>query len=159
MPNLYIAYGSNLNIKQMKYRCPTAKLVGNGRLENYIMDFRKILSNAYATIHPQNGGFVPVGFWEIDRIAEQALDIYEGYPQFYIKSYLNITLPQGISAKAMVYIMNKSAIPGIPSPYYIKTIYQGYLDVGINTTYLANICENCGFSLEQHLIKAGQHPH
>lgn len=23
---LYIAYGSNLNLKQMKYRCPTAKL-------------------------------------------------------------------------------------------------------------------------------------
>ena len=25
---LYIAYGSNLNLKQMKYRCPTAKFVG-----------------------------------------------------------------------------------------------------------------------------------
>ena len=27
---LYIAYGSNLNLKQMKYRCPTAKLGGKG---------------------------------------------------------------------------------------------------------------------------------
>lgn len=32
---LYIAYGSNLNINQMKYRCPTAKLVGKGVVENY----------------------------------------------------------------------------------------------------------------------------
>ena len=32
---LYIAYGSNLNLKQMKYRCPTAKLIGKGVVENY----------------------------------------------------------------------------------------------------------------------------
>ena len=27
---LYIAYGSNLNLPQMEYRCPTAKVVGAG---------------------------------------------------------------------------------------------------------------------------------
>lgn len=32
---LYIAYGSNLNLGQMKYRCPTAKLYGTGVIENY----------------------------------------------------------------------------------------------------------------------------
>ena len=32
---LYIAYGSNLNLKQMKYRCPTAKLLDIGVVENY----------------------------------------------------------------------------------------------------------------------------
>lgn len=26
---LYIAYGSNLNLNQMKYRCPTANVAGN----------------------------------------------------------------------------------------------------------------------------------
>ena len=37
---LYIAYGSNLNLKQMKYRCPTAKLVGKGVVENYELQFK-----------------------------------------------------------------------------------------------------------------------
>lgn len=32
---LYVAYGSNLNIRQMKYRCPTAKLYGVGTIEDY----------------------------------------------------------------------------------------------------------------------------
>lgn len=32
---LYIAYGSNLNLNQMKYRCPTAKLLGVGVVKNY----------------------------------------------------------------------------------------------------------------------------
>lgn len=26
--NLYLAYGSNLNLEQMRYRCPDAKVVG-----------------------------------------------------------------------------------------------------------------------------------
>lgn len=32
---LYVAYGSNLNIRQMKYRCPGAKLYGTGVIEDY----------------------------------------------------------------------------------------------------------------------------
>ena len=36
---LYIAYGSNLNLEQMKFRCPTAKLVGKGTIENYELQF------------------------------------------------------------------------------------------------------------------------
>lgn len=40
---LYIAYGSNLNLRQMKYRCPTAKLVGKGTIENYELQFKGML--------------------------------------------------------------------------------------------------------------------
>ena len=32
---LYTAYGSNLNLDQMAMRCPTAKLVGTGVIQNY----------------------------------------------------------------------------------------------------------------------------
>ena len=32
---LYVAYGSNLNFKQMKHRCPTAKLYGIGTVSRY----------------------------------------------------------------------------------------------------------------------------
>ena len=28
MKKYYIAYGSNLNVEQMRYRCPDAKIVG-----------------------------------------------------------------------------------------------------------------------------------
>ena len=37
---LYVAYGSNLNISQMAYRCPTAKLYGTGVIENYALQFK-----------------------------------------------------------------------------------------------------------------------
>ena len=32
----YFAYGSNMNLEQMKYRCPAAEVVENVRLENYL---------------------------------------------------------------------------------------------------------------------------
>ena len=35
MAKLYVAYGSNLNKEQMRYRCPTAKFVGTGIIEGY----------------------------------------------------------------------------------------------------------------------------
>lgn len=151
MNKLYIAYGSNLNIEQMKRRCPTAKLSGIGTLENCKLDFRCMSSQAYATIHPNNESFVPVAFWEIDKVAENALDIYEGYPRFYYKRTLPVTLSDGARKEAMVYIMNNQAVPGIPSRHYIQTIHQGYLDVGLNVEILEDICNDCGFNLHSML--------
>ena len=147
---LYIAYGSNLNVEQMKYRCPTAKLVGTGTLENCILDFRCMFSLAFATIHPKEGHYVPVAYWEIDRTAEYTLDVYEGYPRFYDKQLLPIT-KDGKTQNALIYVMNELATPGLPSRSYVQTIYKGYLDVGLNVKDLEKICENCGFSLRDML--------
>ena len=36
----YIAYGSNLNIKQMAWRCPTAKKLHTAELVGYRLEFR-----------------------------------------------------------------------------------------------------------------------
>lgn len=35
MKKYYIAYGSNLNVKQMKFRCPGAKVVGTSVIKDY----------------------------------------------------------------------------------------------------------------------------
>ena len=57
---LYVAYGSNLNIRQMKYRCPGAKLYGTGEIENYELQFKGHSDSAFATIAPKEGASVPV---------------------------------------------------------------------------------------------------
>lgn len=66
---LYIAYGSNLNLKHMKYRCPTAKLVGKGVVENYELQFKGMPHCSYATIAPCVGKSVPVALWELQTRA------------------------------------------------------------------------------------------
>lgn len=47
---LYFAYGSNINLEQMDYRCPDATVVGPVVLENYELLFRR---GGFATIVPK----------------------------------------------------------------------------------------------------------
>ena len=52
---LYIAYGSNLNLEQMAFRCPTAKVVGKSELKDYELLFRGGRRGAVATVEPKQG--------------------------------------------------------------------------------------------------------
>lgn len=50
MGKLYVAYGSNLNLKQMAYRCPSASIYGTGQLTNWELLYRGSATNSHATI-------------------------------------------------------------------------------------------------------------
>lgn len=56
----YLAYGSNLNIRQMALRCPTAKPVGTAVIKDYELLFKGSKTGAYLTIEPKVGAEVPV---------------------------------------------------------------------------------------------------
>ena len=136
MKKLYIAYGSNLNIEQMSWRCPTATIWGKGILKDWTLIFRSMRGPAYATIKKDAGSNVPVVVWEIDRRSEFSLDRYEGYPSFYHKEDIEVTMDNGEAITGMAYIMNQQAVPGIPSKSYVRTIMEGYLDNNLNLVYL-----------------------
>lgn len=138
---LYVAYGSNLNIGQMKYRCPDAKIAFTGVLKNWELIYRGSKSGAYATIQRKAGSIVPVAVWYISSSDEFALDRYEGYPRFYQKQNVYVSLPDNSRKKAMVYIMSRFAKPGRPSSVYVSTVRQGYKDTGLNTDYLDDSLE------------------
>ena len=135
---LYVAYGSNLNKKQMSHRCPDAKPVYTGYLENWELIYRGSKTGVYATIRRKKGKRVPVAIWDIQESDEKSLDLYEGYPRFYSKQNVYVTLNNGSRIKAMVYIMFKGAKPGCPSSRYIGTIYQGYRDFDLDCSFLKN---------------------
>ena len=115
---LYVAYGSNLNIRQMKYRCPGAKLYGTGVIEDYELQFKGQPHGAFATIAPKEGASVPVAVWDISEKNEQALDRYEGYPSHYFKQNVPVQL-DGEEVNAMVYIMNLRMNFGVFLPHII----------------------------------------
>lgn len=85
MKRLYIAYGSNLNVRQMKTRCPNAKILGTAKLKGWELLFKGSKSCSYLTIEKKENGIVPVVIWEVSESDEKALDRYEGYPTFYYK--------------------------------------------------------------------------
>lgn len=132
---LYIAYGSNLNIRQMAFRCPGAKLRGTGTVEDYELQFRGRAHCAFATITPKAGCTVPVAVWEISKENERALDRYEGVPVHYYKETIPVCLGDE-RLDAMVYLMNPKMEFGLPSPHYYTTVQQGYFDCGLDREVL-----------------------
>ena len=137
---LYIAYGSNLNLPQMAFRCPTAKVVGASEIKGYELLFRGGRKGAVATVEPLEGGSVPVLLWKIRRGDEQALDRYEGYPHFYRKEMMEVEL-NGKTVPGMVYVMNGGYELGAPSDFYLNTILEGYKTAGFDTDFLDQAVE------------------
>lgn len=133
---LYVAYGSNLDKKQMKYRCPLARPIHSGYLDNWQLIYRGSKTGAYASIRYKKGCRVPVGIWEITEHDEKFLDMYEGYPIFYQKKNIYVYLEDGSRVKAMAYIMRSDAAPGVPSKKYMCTILRGYRDFGLDEDHL-----------------------
>lgn len=152
MKKYYIAYGSNLNLKQMKMRCPDSKLIGTGILDNYELLFRGNGHDAVATIEQKAGGKVPIGIFEISDKDELSLDRYEGFPHLYTKRYVNIK-SQNVDDIAMIYIMNDGHSYGLPSQFYYSTIKQGYKDCQLDLKYLEKAIENMNDIIEEMEIK------
>ena len=70
MKKYYLAYGSNLNLSQMRRRCPNAKKVGSFLLRGYELEFRY-----YLTIKKSPNGEVPLGIFEIDENDEKNVSV------------------------------------------------------------------------------------
>jgi gamma-glutamylcyclotransferase (GGCT)/AIG2-like uncharacterized protein YtfP len=123
---LYFAYGANLNINNMGYRCPDAVAIQPFHLEGWRLAFSGV-----ATIQSDVQGVVPGALWAISEQDERALDDFEGYPYLYRK----VTI-QSDGLEFMVYVMNQDP-PGAPSNGYLMTIAQGYQDWNLDITDLA----------------------
>lgn len=137
----YIAYGSNLNIPQMRMRCSGARIIGTSVIEDYQLLFKGSKTGSYLTIEPMEGAEVPVVIWEVTESDEKALDRYEGYPNFYYKKEMTLDIKGIRTGKvrrrdAFVYIMHEERELGIPSWYYVNTCLDGYRAFGFDEKYL-----------------------
>jgi len=117
---LYFAYGANLNLEGMRFRCPDARPVGVLMLDGYRLAFSGV-----ATIQPEAGAQVAGALWEITQECEDNLDVFEGFPFLYTKLHLTQA-----GKTFMVYVMNDDP-PAPPSRSYYETIAQGYRDWGL----------------------------
>ena len=94
MKKYYIAYGSNLNVQQMRYRCPGARVVGISSIRDYELLYKGSKTGSYLTIEKKKGSVVPVAVWEVTADDEKRLDAYEGFPNFYYKKNIfDILIP------------------------------------------------------------------
>jgi len=126
---LYFAYGMNTNRDEMAYRCPGARALGRAVLPGYRFEFK-----SFATIVPSPGEQVEGVLWTITESDELALDILEGYPEFYDKRHVKVQ--QGIDYIAMTYIMNPREKGYAPSDGYYSMVSEGYQAFGLSQQQL-----------------------
>ena len=132
---LYIAYGSNINLEQMAYRCPHSKVVGTSEIKDFELEFRGV-----ATIVPKENASVPVLIWELDERDLPTLNQYEGWPRLYRQEKMEFEL-KGKTVEGMAYLMNYGKIAP-PSQQYYNIILQGYRENGLDESFLQKALEN-----------------
>lgn len=134
----YFAYGSNLNIDEMRLRCPNAKYIGCGVIDGYKLNFRYYLSADKNESHK-----IYVGIWEIKDADLKALDYYEGYPTLYDRIAVNCTVCLDKTVvNGYLYVMKKGqyAIKR-PSSEYFTRCFKGYKQCGISYKQLIDAYE------------------
>ena len=105
----------------------------------------------YATIGKTQGFKTPVLVWHISKQDEKNLDRYEGYPTFYKKQNLKISVKSlkgndlGILT-AMVYIMTPKTMKMrsiLPSECYFSTLLKGYECFNFDKKILIEAVKEC----------------
>ena len=126
---LYFAYGSNLNLFQMKRRCKDSVFLKKYELKGYKLNFRS--KYRAADIEKSKNSVVPGALFEISKSDEKKLDVYEDYPilykKLYFKYYNNIV---------MTYIMVNKTEFRYPTERYLNVVKQGYKDCNLNINFL-----------------------
>ena len=121
MPNLYFAYGANMHLGQMTWRCPDARAHQAFILRDWELKFY-----CHATIEPRPGAHVGGVLWSITDDCEQSLDAFEGFPSYYTK---RTWIQDGFQFFFYEMTDPKS---GHPSPGYIDNILEGYQHWGLS---------------------------
>ena len=76
--SLYFAYGSNMNVEQMRRRIPDARVVGRAVLKGW-----RVVERLYADIEKSGGGRVYGVLYLLSAKEMRRLDTFEGYPRTY----------------------------------------------------------------------------
>ena len=152
MKKYYLAYGSNLNMEEMKQRCPFSVPIGATIINNYRLVYKGTKYTSYLTIEPCEGSIVPVGVYEITPMDESNLDFYEGTPTFYSKEMITVDL-YGEPIEALVYIMNPKYSYNIPTTTYVLRCINGYRSFKFDTKFLETALATTKDNLAKLLVK------
>ena len=113
----YIAYGSNLNVPQMRFRCPHATILGTANLKGW-----ELLFNALDRYE----GF-PTFYYKRDIRLQ----------------YKGIRTGRRRTVTAFAYIMHEDRPIGIPSNLYMRTCLEGYDAFRFDKNILVDAYDKC----------------
>ena len=123
----YFAYGSNMSRAQVRQRAgePTEEKIA--RLENYQLNFDKVARGGSGTANlvVAEGQAVYGVLYRLSEQQLKALDRFEGVPEHYRRSEVNVVDEQGNKIAAQVYLARKLRKGLKPDRSYLQRILQG----------------------------------
>jgi gamma-glutamylcyclotransferase (GGCT)/AIG2-like uncharacterized protein YtfP len=134
----YFAYGSNMDLGQMKERCPSAKFLKKVLLSNYKLVYdghSEMRNGAVGNIVPSKVDVVWGALFEVDQECIESLDEYEGFPGAYQKSTFMVADENGSEYQAMAYHREGKPISE-PSPEYRALLIQGAKEIDLPKNYI-----------------------
>ena len=138
----YFAYGSNMNHRQMRNRCPSSRFIKRAFLEGYkfVYDgYSKTRKGAVANVIETKGtdDVVWGGLFEINEDNLSALDCYERYPDSYDRKEVNVKDDESNYYIAIVYFRTGEP-KSRPSDGYRTIVIQGAKDCNLPEEYIRN---------------------
>ncbi|HUV75604.1 MAG TPA: gamma-glutamylcyclotransferase family protein [Dehalococcoidales bacterium] len=127
----YFAYGSNLNKRQMRERCPDSKPMFIATLPNYKLVFvgwSRQWRGGVISIKPLRGERVRGAIYEVSEQCIQRLDKFEGHPTDYARQKVTVFDEDSEPIEAITYIKAGQFEETQPSKEYLAVIQQGYRD-------------------------------
>ena len=125
----YFAYGSNLDLLQMKRRCPSSELISKGSLPGYRLTFNRYSSGwggGVADVIQDQGSEVWGLVFELSSEDLKRLDRYEGcykdQPSLYERWKAAIDAPDGQVCDVWVYAVVEKQKFVRPTPEYLQII-------------------------------------
>ncbi len=140
----YFAYGSNMSLKRIKKRVPSAKPIGAGILRCHRLEFHKkskdksgkcdiVLSSAADVVWGR--------VFHINSKEKETLDCYEGLGRGYFEKYVTVELDCGSTVRAVTYYANpkKTKLGLKPYAWYKRHVLKGVKEAHLPPEYIKRI--------------------
>ena len=142
-PRIHFAYGSNMSVRRLQARVPSAKSLGIGTLDDHQLMFRKKSrdGSTKCDIAPSKGCTVlGVLFW-IDPGEEERLDKFEGLGSGYRKEQVLVADRAGQRVPATTYFAQNEHIDTTLKPYtwYLKHVLTGAEEAELPACYIDDL--------------------
>jgi gamma-glutamylcyclotransferase (GGCT)/AIG2-like uncharacterized protein YtfP len=159
----YFAYGSNLDLPQMKRRCPSSELISKGSLPGYRLTFNKFSSGwggGVADVIQDQGSKVWGLVFELSDTDLERLDRYEGYHKdctsLYERWKAVIDTPNGQVSDVWVYTVVKKQQFVKPTLEYLQIIKDAakkwnFPKAYLTLAYLNALYEDCGEEITRRI--------
>lgn len=139
----YFAYGSNMSLKRLKKRVPSASFIGRYTLAHYSLRFHKVGDDGSAKCDALftkcTEDQVHGALFDIEPSEKQHLDSIEGVGKGYDEKVVTVFDDHGRQVEAYLYVATNIDSNLKPYTWYLQHVVVGAKEINLPTAYIRHI--------------------